>query len=370
MNGDNDFDRFNHEDYDSLGYRKTGNIFGYDDEDRSDIRRSRDINRRNETTSVDWRVTRGAIFMPIIFIGILFFGTMFGFNKTSNDSAKKFVGCLNKAETLLKEKYNINEAKMSANVSYKNNTQFCEIKVNANDKEFYMTFDLNSDSLYDSYQEDIVIDYISKSLEKYDVKVIGLEARSSYLDNEKLANNNYFKEYFNGSNLDKVLNGYTVNVFVEKELSQEVVRFSSENGINTINFIALKDGNIYRGIEDIDSYSLNINKLIEIKNKQINKYKYDVLNIDGINIVFKGHVYDLEEEPTMEKTMDGCYSIKYSGFRDPGDGIFRGNIINIFSDKTTLIKINGTDYMTGTCPLLSCKTKIGVPNGPIKVCLK
>jgi len=370
MNDDNDFDRFNHQDYDNLGFRKTGNLFVYENEESSNIISRRYDDKRNYK-SVDWRVTKGAIFMPIIFIAVIVGGSFFGLNKVSNDGAKKFTECMHKAEAHLKTKYNMNDAIISGHVSYKKNTQFCDLKVTSGDKGFNMIFDLNnSNSIYDSYQEETIMNYITKELSKYNTNVIGLEAHNDYLDNEKLSNNNYFKEYFNGDNLNKVLDGYTVNVFVDKELPEEVVRFASENSIDSINFIAMKDSDIYRGVFDIDSYSLNINKLIEIKNKQISKYKYDVINIEGINIVFKGHEYNLEEEPTMEKTLDGCYSIKYNGYKDPGDGIFRGNLLNIFSDKSTLININGTDYLTNTCPILSCKTKVGVPNGPIKVCLK
>ncbi len=376
MNDDNkDFDRFNHDDYDNLGYRKpigSSYIRKNDEEEESYYKGRRFDKDGNDVSGPPFRLTIGSLFMIAVFIVIALIAVMNFLNSNTGGYSLISKECLSKAEEYLKTKYNMSGVKIIESLDDRADNNYCDLVVTTKKGKFNIIFDkISNSSIYDNYQEKEIIDAIKNELSKYNANIIDVRMHNTFLDNDRLKRYNYFNEAFDGKNFNKLFNGYTVDVFIDGDLPEEVVKFASVNSIDNINFVSLKNKEAYKASNDIDSYSLYVNKLIEIKNRQISKYKYDVLNIEGINLVFKGHTYSLKEKPTYEKTKDGCYDIKYKGYKEPDDGIFRGNLLNVFSESSSILYIEGTNYITEQCNKTDyCKTKIGVPNGIFKVCIQ
>ena len=376
MNDDNnlDFDRFDHDDYGSNGYRKEmsaiSDINSYENNKHTYDANGNKIHTHHE------KLVRSAKFAAfpfilvfLILLGIYAVSPYLGFG---NKIEKEVLDCATKASKYINNKY-----KAAFSIKGEQKGKVCNFDVTIDGKTFNLLFNLedSEDEYFDNYQKDTIKESLkSEFSSKYNLELVEFTTSISKSFEAGRAYDNYFNKYFNGSNYKEVFSDNSkVSIFVKGDMPKDVYKFASSNGIKNIEIKSISDNDRHRDLSvvgDVDLESYYLDRAIIVEDGKVSYYDYETVKVNGAYLIFKGTNYGLSIKPVVKEIDDNCSEVTYKGFSGDISGVLKGNIVNVFLNENKKVTINGDEIeLTPYSSHVYGKTKIGLENGHVKVCV-
>ena len=379
MNNDNnlDFDRFDHEDYGSNGYRKEmtaiSDINNYENNKHTYDAQGRKIHTHHEGLVRSAKLAAFPFIMVfMVLLGIYFISPYIGLGTKAE---KKAITCAEKATKYLGDKY-----KKSFSFTSKDEINYCNYDFTVDGNTYELLFKLNDDEngYFDNYQLTTIKEKLLNELSsKYNVEFVSLYTE---IPNEFEKGRNYdgyFNKYFNGSNYKEVFaDNSKVEILVTGDMPKDISKFVTSNGIKNIEIKSIGSTDRYNefdnlGDRDADLESYFLDKAIIVEDSKISYYNYETVKVNGAYLVFKGTNYDLNMKPVVNKLDDKCSEVIYKGFTGDITGVLKGNIVNLFLNENKKVTINGEKIeLEGYASHVVGKTKLGLENGHVKICVE
>lgn len=377
MNDDNnlDFDRYNHEDYNSNGYRKEMSVISdvnnYENNKHTYDAQGRKIHTHHEGLVRSAKLAAFPFIMVfMVLLGIYFISPYIGLGTKEE---KKATTCAEKATKYLTDKY-------KASFKFKSNVisdTYCDFDVTIDEKTFNLVFTLDAkeEEYFDNYQADIIQNAVKEEFSsKYNLEVVGFSSSINNKYNKDNSYEKYFNKYFNGSNFSEVFNGNTnIKIFVKGDMLKDVSKYATSNKIKNIEITSISSMDRYNELNlvgDIDLESYYLDKAIVVVDSKGSYYDYETVKANGAYLVFKGTNYGMNMKPTVNSIDDKCSEVVYKGFTGDISGVLQGNIVNLFMNENKKVTINGDEIeLEEYASSVFGKTKIGLENGHVKICV-
>ena len=377
MNDDNnlDFDRYNHEDYNSNGYRKEMSVIS-DLNDHENYKHTYTFDGKKVRTHHDRLASSAKVaaipFLLVfnILLVIFFISPYIGLTKKPEKEAKT---CAEKVTKYLGEKYKAS-FKFTSNVI---SDSYCDFDVTIDEKTFNLVFTLDAkeEEYFDNYQADIIQNAVKEEFSnKYGLEVVGFSSSINNKYNKDNSYEKYFNKNFTGSNFSEVFNGNTnIKIFVKGDMPKDVSKFATSNKIKNIEITSVSSMDRYNELNlvgDIDLESYYLDKAIVVEDSRASYYDYETVKVNGAYLVFKGSNYGMNMKPTVNSIDDKCSEVVYKGFTGDISGVLKGNIVNLFMNENKKVTINGDNIeLEELSSTVYGKTKIGLENGHVKICV-